>query len=590
MKRSQCRLLATVVFFSVEAMVSSASRTIDHCPRRCSCSAVQSSKDASVKEIHVNCSGQKIKNVSDIVSALSNETTVLDLSVNSIKSVAPYQFSALPNLAVLLLQENLIREIAPGAFKGLRRLRRVDLTKNRLRTVKSDAFLEAGSDDHDDCCQDARSPTKDSQCGIDLRQNNISSVERNAFAWMKRLSVCLGHSSTALSVDAYAFYGAQDVQRLVISDVPRLNLHARLFTNVEGLHQLAISNTHVDQLKAFVFEGLTNTAKFSFTNVSFSAIESFAFGGARFVSDSFGNNSTMGLQKTVPGSKPLNTGGEITFDGCYFPILPTDAFRDTNLAKISFNACDINVIQSSAFRGVVTLRQFHVFQSRIRTLAENGFGSLRNLDELRLESIELRSLTRESFLEVTDVIMFRISFVADAVIESDAFSGCLNIGTLEISGSRPGIRLIIEAGAFRNFVSADLLVIRNFSLPVLKKDTFQGTAKIKHLKIENCNVSQISGLAFGDDTSHQGAIEHLTMDVGNSLVCNCETASTVRMLRHVFFTYNVRCTTEDGQDVEIGSQKLGNECAVTAVSEGNPSTMSVFLLLSTLVVSCFAWQ
>lgn len=581
MDRTKYKLFATVVFFSVEVLIGSESALHDFCPQRCNCSVEQPSTDAFVTEVHVNCSGQKIRNVSAIVSGLSNYTTVLDLSRNLIKSVAPNQFSKLPNLAVLLLQNNLVREIEPGTFKGLRRLQRVDLRRNRIRTIKSDAFLETSAGYNCQDVQPAHIPTKDIiYCGIDLRQNDIVNVERNAFAWMKRLSLYLGNSNTALNIDPYAFYGAQEITHLVISDVPSVSLHARLFTNVKGLQLLAISNTHIDQLKAFVFEGLKNADRINFTNVSFSAIEGFAFSGIHFDSDALDNSTTL----QIPASRPSNGGGEILFHKCSFRVLATDTFRDTNLARISFSDCNIDSIQSNAFRGMAALQKFHLFQSRIRTLAENGFGSLRNLDELRLEEIELNILVKESFWEVSDVVMFVISVSANTTLDFEAFSGCLNIGTLEISGSKPGISLNIKEGAFSNLVSADQLVIRNFSLPALEKGTFQGMTKIKHLKIESCNVSEISRLAFGDTTGHQGAIESLTMEVGNNLTCNCQTTSTIRQLRHKFFAYNVRCTTEDGQDVEIGNQRLGNDCSE---SGSTVSTTSIFLLLAILLVSSF---
>lgn len=578
MSKRKFALFLTAVFVCVELPILVECALHVLCPQQCRCSALQSSTD--VTEVHALCSDQRIRNVSEIVSALSNVTTVLDLSDNLIRSIAPDEFSGLPNLAELSLRNNLIASIESGAFRGLKRLQSVDLRRNVIETIKSDAFLEAGAVDG---CRKNRTfsyiASIDVRCGVDLRLNSISSIERNAFAWMKGLDLHLGNSSAPLNVDAYAFYGAQDMANLVLSDIPSVTLNARLFTNVEGLRKLTVSNTNMHPLKGFVFEGLKKTERFNFTDVSFSEIESFAFSGVEFaLGDSTGRNITASN----------SGGGEVIFNRCSFRVLPIDGFRDTNLAQLGFNNCTIESIQSNAFRGMSALQEIRLSRTRIVSLSERGFGALRNLEELILDDVGLHVLLRESFSEVSDVALLRISVATNLTLHLDAFSGCANIGTLEISGSRPGLSLRINEGAFNNLVSVDRLIIRNFSVPALEKGAFQGMAKVKHMKIENCNVGEISKLAFGEAFGHQGAIEALTMEVGNNIKCNCQTLSVLRLLRHKFFTYNVRCTTEDSQNVEVGNHSLGPECTPSGSFKSTPSICLLLTILMVLGYRCFS--
>lgn len=573
MNKRQFAIFLTAVFVCVELPIRVEGELSVLCPRRCNCSALQSSTD--VTEVHARCSGQRIRNVSEIVSELDNATTVLDLSDNLIRSIVTEQFSGLPNLAELSLRNNRIAEIEPGAFLGLKRLKSVDLRQNSIETIRSHAFLEACAVDG---CRNNRTvhyiASTGVRCGVDLRRNNIFSIERSAFAWMKGLDLHLGNSSAPLKIDAYAFYGVQDMANLVMSDIPSVTVDARLFTNVEGLRTLAVSNTFMHRLNAFVFEGLKRAERFNFTDVRFSEIDGFAFSGLEFAP----GDSTAAQNITASAS---SGGGEVIFNRCTLRVLPTDVFRDANLALLGFTDCIIESIESYAFRGMSAVQKIRLSRTRIIQLSERAFAALRDLDELVLDGVELSFLFRETFSEVSDVGTLRISVASDLTLHHDAFSGCANIGTLELSGSRPGLGLRIREGAFNNLVSVDHLIVRNFSVPALGNGAFQGLAKVKHLEIESCNVGEISKLAFGETFGHQGAIEALTMEAGNNLTCSCQTLSTLRLLRQKFFTYNVRCTTAGSENIEIGNQSMGLDCSPSGSSQSTPP---IYLLLTIILV------
>ncbi|XP_026531099.1 toll-like receptor 6 [Notechis scutatus] len=66
---------------------------------------------------------------------LSTQTTVLDLSNNSISTLEISDFRSLPNLQVLILSHNSISKIDLGVFQHNKFLEHLDLSHNTLRTV-----------------------------------------------------------------------------------------------------------------------------------------------------------------------------------------------------------------------------------------------------------------------------------------------------------------------------------------------------------------------------------------------------------------------------------------------------------------------
>lgn len=571
-------VVLTIVFLCVHSLLCGATTSGELCPQQCHCSSSQAAGELSTTEFHVNCSRRQITNISDIVFALGQDTTLLDLSSNLIKTLPPNLFSRFSNLKYLLLRENVIEELMPNSFRGLHHLRTLDLRRNRIRMIKSDAFFEVSGEDDCNKISSKKILKEGSLCTIDLTENNIASVERNAFPWIKKLGVRFGHSNVPLNIAPYAFYGAQAITSLVMSNIPSINLSARLFTNLEGLKLLVVSNTHIDRLRTFVFEGLKDAQMFVFRSVSFSEIEEYAFSGVQFTPDAF---AQVGRQRQ------LNGGGEINFLQSSFEYFPTDGFRDTNLAQVNITRCKISRVKSYAFRGMSALRNFHLSGSSIETLEHFAFGSLRNLEHLHFEDDDLGRLVTEMFGDTMDINSFRISVTRNLTVEAEAFSGCLNIKTLKICGAGPQTGLEIKEGAFRHFVSVDQLIIRNFSLPVLETGTFVGMTKVRNLRIENCNVGNLSRLAFGDLYGHQGAIESLTMNIGNNLVCDCHVLALIRQLRYKFFSYQVPCRTEDGRTVEAESERqLGAGCSTNAAKR-NCSVVAILFLTVFLSILFF---
>ncbi|GAB6024945.1 hypothetical protein CHUAL_010046 [Chamberlinius hualienensis] len=94
----------------------------------------------SAKKIKCN-STEFIHSIEDIYpSTLPSDTTVLDLSGNSITELENSSLSRLIDLENLNFAHNEINIIHPGAFRGLNKLKFLNLSYNNLRAIDSNAF------------------------------------------------------------------------------------------------------------------------------------------------------------------------------------------------------------------------------------------------------------------------------------------------------------------------------------------------------------------------------------------------------------------------------------------------------------------
>lgn len=405
-------------------------------------------------------------------------------------------------------------------------------------------------------------------------------MERHAFAWIKYLDVVLGEGRVPLSVDAYAFYGARWMRRIVVQSVPALTLHRRIFTNTESVDVLVIRNTQMTKMDQFVFEGLKDVGGIVMDRVDVDNIHSFAFSGIHFRPRGPAPTSdleTGGMERPLNGSNAVFdresrhrkarksrrkaryalSGGLLNVTSCHVGVLSTDAFRDANLAHILFSRTDVDRLEKHAFRGVSGLQSLRLVDCRLgSSIGAEVFASLRGLSRLHLAGlVNTQIVDTFAFRGTTDVDELVIHFRSDNVtLRTEAFAHLSDVGTLELRGSQIGTgnkssstALSIDVGAFRNLFGVERLRIVNFRLPTLRRHSFSGLSRVGNLTISDCCVSRIEHEAFGDVAAHVGAIGFLDLGVGNQLRCNCGTTSGVALQRELaqrFSDYRALCRLE----------------------------------------------
>ncbi|BFY99802.1 hypothetical protein BsWGS_02841 [Bradybaena similaris] len=95
------------------------------CPERCFCF-----------RSNVRCMFLNLENIPNV----PDDTTVLDLRFNKIKTIPRGSFPHLPHLHTLFLNNNELHELEEGSFDGLPQLRYLYLYKNKIQKIHPNAF------------------------------------------------------------------------------------------------------------------------------------------------------------------------------------------------------------------------------------------------------------------------------------------------------------------------------------------------------------------------------------------------------------------------------------------------------------------
>ena len=575
--------VVSTVFVLLCACELALSSDIDECPNDCHC---RQSKTGIITD----CLNAGLPSVPTEYIHLG--TTYLDLRRNNIRFIREEAFFGLSNLSTLLLDDNRVSDIEANAFRGLSNIVRLSIRRNRLKLVRGDAL--AGVSGDESACAARQN------CVIDLRDNDIATVERNAFAWVRRLSVLLGGGDDHLTIDAYAFYGVRDVPRVEIRDVPTLTLKPRIFTNAENVGAVLISGTHIPVLRDFTFEGLKNVHTLEFSQCILGDVQPFAFSGVSYAASPavMWNATTMTLARSDEASPSYAAaaskggatpepdyigGGLVNVTGCRVDVIPTDAFRDTNLASVVIVDSVVTLVDKLAFRGMSKLRLLVIARTRLEILARRCFGEMSRVRRLLFYYNILDEIPPNAFKNSEGI--GRLSFFllrnTSLVLRSSAFAHLIDTTSFEIIGSSD-TRLTIEADAFQNMFGVTHFRIAYVTLPVVARNTFRGLGKVKQFELHDCRVSLIEEDAFGVSYG-LGAIDTFDMSVGNALPCDCVTAKRMREFERTFSQYTVYCT-ELGGSRRLITADDAYACKVTSAAVtllSSAVTTSVVCLLAT---------
>ncbi|KAK2185404.1 hypothetical protein NP493_238g02023 [Ridgeia piscesae] len=587
--RMRSAIVITVLFLLCITDVALGLRGLILCPAGCRCSRLQTG-------VSTDCRAVGLSSVP--IRYIDPDTTHLDLRRNSIRLVREDTFFGLTNLSTLLLDDNRVSDIEPHAFRGLASIVRLSLRRNRVEVLRTDALSGVAGDES--ACASASASRRN--CIIDLRYNDIAAVERNAFAWVRRLSVLLGSGSDDLTIEAYAFYGVRDVPRVEIRDVPSLTLKPRIFTNAENVGAVVVSGTSVPVLRRFTFEGLKNVHRVEFTDCHLGDVQPFAFSGIHYAaSPEVTWDATRVTLARSSGSLPSYTivaattpepefpaGGLVNISECRVDVIPTDAFRDTNLANVVVVDSVVSLVDALAFRGMSRLRVLVFSRSRIGALSGQCFGALAHLRQLLLYDTLVDEIPPYAFKDSEDIRLLSIVIPRNSslVLRSLAFAQLIETKEFRITGS-PHTRLTIEVDAFQSMFGVTDFRIANVTLPVVARNTFRGLGKVTHFRLHNCRVTHIEEAAFGVSYG-LGAIDTLDMSIGNALPCNCVTATRMREFERTFSRYTVHCTEVDGRRRPITADDYSADTCQTpsaAVTLLSATATTIVVCLS--VVFCY---
>ncbi|XP_003968974.1 leucine-rich repeat and immunoglobulin-like domain-containing nogo receptor-interacting protein 1 [Takifugu rubripes] len=342
-------------FLVAAAAAAAGSELRPPCPCRCNAAPLQ-----------VNCSDGQFAAVPD---GLPEDTKLLNLTRNKIKTLARQQFRALTQLLDLDLSDNTMASVEAEAFLGLKDLVTLSLARNRLKIFPAGAFSGL---------QSLRS--------LDISDNEILVFLDSTFRDLSALQCLKAAGNDLVFISHQAFAGLTSLQELHLDACNLTAVPTEAFERLGGLRR-------------FHFHCLALTA---LPNYSFRPLERLK---ELLISDSpllenLSGNSLFGLNLTslairrsrlaaVPYGSLHHLVYLVHLDLSYNPIayihgsLLGDLLR---LQEFHLVGGSLLVVEVGAFRGLTHFTLLNVSRNLLTTLEAGAFHSVDTLRALGLDN------------------------------------------------------------------------------------------------------------------------------------------------------------------------------------------------------------
>lgn len=342
-------LLATVVPPTTAARRS--------CPQLCQCDAVL---------LDVNCSGGLLTAVPD---GLQQDTKVLNLTQNKIKTLVRQQFRALAQLLDLDLSDNVIVLIEVEAFVGLQSLTTLRLARNRLKIIPVGAL--AGL----------------SQLKLlDIGDNEILVFLDFTFQDLALLQVLGAAGNDLVFISSQAFAGLANLQELKIDGRNLTAVPTEALSPLDGLRSFRYHHLGLASLPNYSFRHLERLKELCISDCPL--LEELS-GNSLFGLNLTSLAITHGKLSAVPYVPLHHLVYLVRLDLSFNPItniagdLLGDLLRLQELRLVGGSLLRIDV---GAFRGLAHFRLLNVSRNFLDTIEAGAFQSADALKSLGVDN------------------------------------------------------------------------------------------------------------------------------------------------------------------------------------------------------------
>uniref|UniRef100_UPI0037E8BCE3 leucine-rich repeat and immunoglobulin-like domain-containing nogo receptor-interacting protein 1 n=1 Tax=Semicossyphus pulcher TaxID=241346 RepID=UPI0037E8BCE3 len=221
------RWLRVGALYLLAAGVTLTSATRRPCPQPCRCNTVL---------LEANCSDSQLNTVPD---SLPQDTKLLNLTHNKIKTLVQQQFQTLTQLFDLDLSDNFVAIIEVEAFLGLQNLINLRLARNRLKVIPVGAF--AG-------LQRLRF--------LDISSNGILVFLDFTFRDLAALQFLTAADNDVVFISHQAFSGLTSLQELHLDGCNLTAVPTEALTQLGGLRSLLFQRLGISTLPNYSFRHL----------------------------------------------------------------------------------------------------------------------------------------------------------------------------------------------------------------------------------------------------------------------------------------------------------------------------------------------
>lgn len=350
-------LLCSGALYLLVAGVTLTSETPWLCPQPCHCNTVL---------LEVNCSDSQFPTVPD---GLPQDTKVLNLTHNKIKSLVHQQFHNLTQLLDLDLSDNIMVIIEVEAFLGLQSLITLRLARNYLKIIPVGAF--------------AGLPKLNL---LDISNNEILVFLDFTFRDLADLQFIKAAGNDLVFISHQAFSGLNSLQELHLDGCNLTAVPTEALTQLSGLRTFHFHQLSLSTLPNYSFRHLERLTELVISHCS--------------LLENLSGNSLFGLNLTsltirhsklsaIPYTPLHHLVYLVYLDLSFNPInyihgnLLGDLLRLQELHLVGGSLLHIEI---GAFKGLIHFKLLNVSRNHLTTLEVGVFHSVDNLKTLRVDN------------------------------------------------------------------------------------------------------------------------------------------------------------------------------------------------------------
>ncbi|KAJ4928200.1 hypothetical protein JOQ06_015994 [Pogonophryne albipinna] len=342
--------------FLLAAGVAFSSETRRSCPQPCRCNTVLQ---------EVNCSDGQLTTVPNI---LPQNTKILNLTHNKIKSLVQQQFQTLTKLLHLDLNDNIMVLIEVEAFIGLQSLITLRLARNHLKIIHVGAF-------------DGLPKLK----LLDISRNEILVFLDFTFRDLTALQFIIAADNDVVFISRRAFTGLTSLQELHLDGCNLTAVPTEALTQLGELRSLHFHRLGLTTLPNYAFRQLEHLKELVISQCCLENLSGNSLFGLNLTSLTIRNCNLSAVPYT-----PLHHLVYLVFlDLSFNPItfIYGNLFGELlRLQELHLVGGSLLRIDIGAFRGLAHFRLLNVSRNLLTTLEVGAFHSVDTLRNLGLDN------------------------------------------------------------------------------------------------------------------------------------------------------------------------------------------------------------
>ncbi|KAM4631497.1 leucine-rich repeat and immunoglobulin-like domain-containing nogo receptor-interacting protein 4a [Polymixia lowei] len=325
------------------------------CPQPCQCNS---------EVLEVNCSGLQLATVP---AGLPQDSQLLNITHNNIKTLVHQQFKTLTQLRDLDLSDNILVIIEVEAFVGLQSLLTLRLARNRLKIIPVGAFIGL---------------TKLRL--LDISDNEILVLLDFTFRDLAALQRIEGGQNDIVFISHHAFIGLTNLQNLHLDRCNLTAVPTEALTQLSGLKSLRFRRLGLTTLPNNSFRRLGRLKKLVISHCP--------------MLESLAGNSLFGLNLT-----------SLTITNCNLSAVPYAPLHHlVYLVHLDLSFNPITYIRGNLLGDLLRLQEFHLVQAGLLRIELGAFRGLAQLKLLNISGNLLTTLEEGAFHSVSNLVTLRL--------------------------------------------------------------------------------------------------------------------------------------------------------------------------------------